>query len=145
MPLKMLAVAAFVSSLYFNGFTQAQNNDTVPFGYQLLLLGWMAIGSFKPVWVWSSYLANFGFLFCCFEPSSKTGDRLRRGVAIVSLALGLTFLAVQEYYASGSVGHNTRYYWTPIKPAAGYYLWLLAILLMALHSLLAPRRETPKG
>ena len=135
MNLKYLALTLYVLSLFLNGFVQVGKSGEVPFGYQLVILGLFAIQSFKPVWVWGSWLANFGFFFCLFRPVTEGDLRGRKVVSIVSLILGLSFLAVSEYQASGSVGHNTQYYWAEIRPALGYYVWLGALACMAKHCL----------
>jgi len=122
-----------------NGFVHVGKYADVPFGYQMVILGLFAIQSFKPVWVWGSWLANFGFFMCLLRPLTECDVKAQRIISFVSLALGLSFLAVSEYQASGSVGHNTRYYWTEIRPAAGYFVWLGALGCMAGHCL----REQP--
>jgi hypothetical protein len=131
MSLKFLAVILYALSMLLNGFVHVGNDANTPLGYQMVILGLFAIQSFKPVWVWGSWLANFGFFMCLFRPVTEGDVKGRRVISLVSLALGLSFLAVSEYYASGSVGHNSRNYWTEIRPAAGYFVWLGALACMA--------------
>lgn len=141
MILKKLAVALYFISMFLNGFTLSHNNSPGPLGFQLVFFGWIATESLRPFWTWLSYLANISFLYCCFEPSTKGRLLARRVTAVVGVLLGLTFLAVREYYASGSVGHNSRYYWTAVRPAAGYFIWLSSHLLMLLHTMTTPPPE----
>jgi hypothetical protein len=131
--MKNLALLLYAISLLLNGFVHVGKNAEVPLGYQMVILGLFAIKSFKPVWVWGSWLANFGFFWCLLRPSTEGDFKARRIISVMSLVLGLSFLAVSQYHASGSVGHNTQYYWAEIRPALGYFVWLGALACMTVH------------
>jgi hypothetical protein len=133
--MRSLALILYALSLLLNGFVHVGKDANVPLGYQMVILGLFAIQSFKPVWVWGSWLANLGFLWCLLRPLTERDAKFRQVISVASLVLGLSFLAVSEYQTSGSVGHNTRYYWAQIRPAFGYFVWLGALACMAGHCL----------
>ena len=135
MNFKYLAVSLFLVSLIMTGFAHVHGNAGAPFCYQMVILGLFALKSFKPVWVWGSWLSNVGFFLCLFRPFTRTGLKARRAIAVASVVLGLSFLAVSEYLASGGGGHTTRYYWAEIEPAGGYFVWLASLICMAVHYL----------
>lgn len=103
--------------------------------------------NFKPAWVWGSWLANIGFFVGFFTPRSDRGARNRGMISMVSLLLGLSFLAVSEYQATGHTGDSLRSYWTEVRPANGYFVWLAALACMTGHCLKGLRSAdgTPEG
>lgn len=141
---KIVALLLYGLSLPLQGFTPVGSQANVPFGYQMVILGLLGLQSFRPAWVWCSWLANIGFFMCSFKPLTKGGVTARKVISIFSLVLGLSFLAVSEYQASGSTGDTVGNYWTHIRPAIGYFVWLAALASMTVHSFTA-RWATPRG
>lgn len=131
---KIVALILYGLSLPLPGFTPVGTQANAPFGYQMVILGLFGVRSFKPVWVWYSWLANMGFFMCSFKTFTERGVTIRKVISMFSLVLGLSFLAVSEYQASGSTGDTVRYYWTEIRPATGYFVWLAALACMTAYT-----------
>lgn len=133
MDLRRLAILFYAASLAAPGF-YLENGTQGPLGFQMVILGVFAIERFDPSWIWGSYLANLGFFYCCFSPHSPAGKKRRNVISVISLLLGLSFLLVKKYTATGAIGHNSVLYSTTIEQAAGYYLWLISLALIVPHT-----------
>ena len=99
-------------------------------GITALLRGWIGIIGGSPVFF--AWLANISFFISLFLPLKKSISRIV--FSIISILLGLTFLAVKEIPISEG-GENLD-----VSPGIGFYFWMASFSVLLTSNILGIKK-----